>query len=645
MLALYWIALAVGTHWPRLSLGDNNVVVLGLDKWLHVIAFTGLVMLASAAFARRRWLMVLIVLLYVPLDEFTQTFVPGRYWDTGDLIASAIGVVIGTLLYSGWRLLLHPSDSFVHHAKIVSALTLFSRCFGLARDAALAYTLGFGWVCDAFVIAFMIPNLFRRLFGEGAMAAAFIPQYAKLNEQDATVAQQFARLTLRILFGVLGITALLICVGLVALAALASDVGDDWMLIAILTTLTVWYMPLVCVLAICSAMLQVHKRFGMPAAAPVLLNVCIIIAAVTAYLFTNGRNPVLIAIVICAAVAIAGVVQVFWAKVTMIDAGIDLSKRDTDLTLVRTTARSMFKQWLPTTLALAVFQLNVLLDSVIAKLFSGSPAPGSTVNWFGWEFSPPLEHGSVAVLGFTARLYEFPLGVFGIAVATAIFPALSRVADDVTKFAELLRKGLRLTMFIGLPASVGLMLVRDHLAVAIYAEGGAVEAGDASRVAWVLLGYASAVWAYSMNQILTRAFYAKHDAATPARVAIGMVGLNIVLNLLLIWPLGAAGLAWSTAICATIQTVILLRLVRRHVIRSVDRDVTISWVKTLIATCVMALVVGLSLFAGVYLPGSRTGAILQLTLAVTVGVGAMAMAARMLRMPELRWTLSRRADT
>jgi len=255
----------------------------------------------------------------------------------------------------------------------------------------------------------------------------------------------------------------------------------------------------------------------------------------------------------------------------------------------------------PMVLGLAVFQINALLDSLIAFFFA--PAEGALagqVTLLGQTFTAPLMRGDVAALQWSQRLYQFPLGVFGIAIATAIFPALSaaaakntnsaadprlHVADD--EFVRILRHGLRLTVFIGLPATVGLLLVRVPLARVIY-ERGAFEASDSMRVATILAGYASSVWAYSMMHTITRAFYALKDSTTPLKISTAMVSLNLCLNLTLIWPLGAAGLAWSTAISAAGQVVLLLIFIRKRAPRPIDAGVRRSWARSLAASVLMA---------------------------------------------------------
>jgi putative peptidoglycan lipid II flippase len=409
-----------------------------------------------------------------------------------------------------------------------------------------------------------------------------------------------------------------------------------------LTTITLWYAPLVCGAAILGAILQVHGRFGPPAAAPVILNLFIIGACFVAGYAMGPEEVVERRIMtVCIAVVIAGIVQVAWQAALRPKAAAEDRPQPA---LVDDAMGRLMRQWVPTVVGLAVFQVNVLADSLIAWFFSAPPgaAADATMHLFGWHPQYPMQTGAVSVLGATARLYEFPIGVFGIAVATAIFPQLASAAEDRERFTDLLHRGLRLTILIGLPASVGLVLIREPLATAIYYRGGKLTADDAARIAWVLGGYAPAVWAYSMNHLLTRTFYAHQNTLTPMRVAVSMVALNVTLNLLLIWPLGAAGLAWSTAICAAIQSVILLRLVRRYVDRPLDGGVLASWVRSGIVTAVMAAVL-LGVLGPFDLATMSRWEVIGLLIGAT-GAGTMAVAAAawILKMPEIRWILSRR---
>ena len=468
------------------------------------------------------------------------------------------------------------TERFERHARTVSVLTMLSRTTGLCRDAAMSRVFGAGPVMDAFFLAFLIPNLFRRLFGEGAVSAAFLRVYAQLDTSDPVTARRLATLTLGLLVAGLGAVTI---AGEVILAILLAR-ADGEQLVVRLTMIMLPYMPMICLVAILGAMLQVHGRFGPGAAVPIVLNLFLIGAtAGLAPLFGAGDRVAHVTVVAVSVIA-AGVIQLVWMAWAL--RGREWFARRVGG--ARGPMRDVLGQAGPMILGLGVLQLNVFLDGVIA---SYPTTFGPTI--FGVEY--PLREGAMATVSFAQRLYQFPLGVFGIAVATAIFPALARLAGDRHAFADLLRRGLRLVIFIGVPASVGLALVGPLLVSAIL-EGGRFSAGDADRVAFVLYGYATGVWAYSMIHVFTRAFYAIGDARTPVTVAVAMVALNLVLNCTLIWtPLREAALAWSTSVCAMIQAVVLLALIGRRVPGVLQRAVGSSVVVTLLLTAVMAAAV------------------------------------------------------
>jgi putative peptidoglycan lipid II flippase len=518
------------------------------------------------------------------------------------------------------------SDRFEHHARTVTLLTLASRVTGLARDAALSRIFGAGPLMDAFFFAFLIPNLFRRLFGEGALAAAFLPAYSKLHHSDPAMAKRLASLTIAMLVIVLGG---IVIAGEIALFII-SHVGGHGNLGVWLMMIMLPYMPMVCIVAVLGAMMQVHGRFGPTAAAPMLLNLFIVAAAVGGYFLLDigeNRHRVMHITAVAGAVVVSGVVQVIWSLWAL----RDQSWWRSDRASARPHLRSVMLTAGPMILGLGVLQLNTLFDGLIA---SYPTVIGPTI--FGIHY--PLDTGAMAAVSFAQRLYQFPLGVFGIAVATAIFPLLARLHDDEQGFADALRRGLRLVVFIGLPASVGLILVREPL-TAVILQGGDFTIEDTRRVGFVLLGYAPAVWAYSMMHVLTRAFYARGDSKAPVKIALSVVGLNLILNCTLIWtPLREAGLAWSTAICSFVQVALLLRAgpMAGALFGPGGAAVLKSWLKTIVATAIMTAAV-LMLPATVHEQWSRTLA--TLIVLVGVGGGAIAVSAVVLRMPELRWAL------
>jgi putative peptidoglycan lipid II flippase len=218
---------------------------------------------------------------------------------------------------------------------------------------------------------------------------------------------------------------------------------------------------------------------------------------------------------------------------------------------------------------------------------------------------------------------------------------LSRQAKEPEAFLATLRRGIRLTIFIGIPASVALVAL-GRAAVAVLLQGGRFSPEDTERVAFVLAGYAPAIWSYCTVHVWTRAFYATGDSSTPTRIAVGMVVLNFLLNMTLIWtPLREAGLAWSTAICSIIQCVILGRILRKRLGPIVDATVWDSWRKTALVGGVMGLAMLAARWA---LPGdaSWSSAVVELCVLMAVGAGVAAAGAALLRMPELRWAVGRK---
>lgn len=526
------------------------------------------------------------------------------------------------------------AERFERNARTVSLLTLVSRLTGLARDATLSRIFGAGPLMDAFFFAFMIPNLFRRLFGEGALAAAFLPVYAELERDNPRRAAQLASRTMSRLMLILSIIVV-IGEGLLYLLSARIEHGNLalWLMMIMLP-----YMPMVCLVAILGAMLQVHSRFGPTAAAPIVLNLSLIIAAITgghlahaAGLVDNARLAHIA--LVAGAVVIAGVLQISWSMFAL----RDRNWWQRDHAAARGDVRRVVRTAGPMILGLGVLQINSLFDGIIA---SYRTTIGDTI--FGYAY--PLDTGAMAAVSFAQRLYQFPLGVFGIAIATAIFPLLARQTSDPALFSDTVRRGLRLVVFIGLPASVGLMLVRNAL-TATTLQGGAFTRADTYQVGWILLGYAPAVWAYSMNHVLTRAFYARGDSRTPVRIAIGIVFLNLTLNCTLIWtPLREAGLAWSTSLCAMLQAVLLMTTPAMRSLNIVNRDVLRSWISTILTTALMAgAVAGTLLFFDTDSAWGQswTGAIIRLLIVVNVGIGVFVLAALAQKRPELTWAIGR----
>ncbi len=525
-------------------------------------------------------------------------------------------------------------SGFVASARVVAGLTLLSRVFGLARDVVCSRVFGAGPVWSAFALAFLIPNLFRRLFGEGALAAAFIPQYAQLHEQDVTEADRLASATVTmVLAGLLVLTGLIELGLWYTLSAL--DLSDSGALAIRLAMIMLPFMPLVCMTALLGGMLQTHGRFAPTAAAPIVLNICMIGAALI-WGMAPDVDLQLAAGRVGVAVVVAGLLQVAWA----LHALHGSVRWTTQLRGAGASVQKLLRQMGPVLIGLGALQINQLLDGLIASwpLLVGPDfwIPGRGVVAY------PLDESSNAVLFFAQRLYHFPLGVFGIALATAAFPMLARQTIDREAFRGTLSRGVRLSLFIGVPASVGLAIVREPLAGAAFL-GGRFETADLERVSNVLLGYAPAIWAYMLTHFLTRAFYALGDMRTPMRVSIAFVIVNTALNLILIWWLREAGLAWSTSICAIAQCLILARILRsRHQVAPAG-DVRGLALWTITTSGLMAgILIVIDLLAGRATdPGAWSGRLVVLLALVAAGGLIYGGAAHVTRRPELGWLMER----
>lgn len=498
--------------------------------------------------------------------------------------------------------------------RVVSSLTLLSRVLGLVRDVVTARLFGDTAIGSAFAAAFAVPNTFRRLFGEGALAAAFVPEYASLVERDARAADRFASFTVALL----GLaTALLTVLGELGLwlALSMAEPGGSRHLSIVLVMLALPFMPLICVAATLAGVLQSHGRFAPPAAQPIVLNACVL-GAVGLHALREGASKESAAMLLCVAVVVSGVLQVAWSLValrrhvrwTRVLAGVGQS------------ARNLLRRWTGTIIGLGTLQASALLDVLLAMW----PI------WFGatmFGLAYPLDEQSNAVLFYAQRLYQFPLGVFGVAVATAAFPLLSRLAGEPEKFKAALIDALSLSVAIALPASVGLMLVASDLTATLFGGGDGFSEQGTRRAAFALMGYASCVWAYACNQVLTRAFYARGDTRTPAFISLFALLANLALNLTLIWWLREAGLAWATALAAASQTVALLVLLRRKQGVYITQETLARGWKALPCVLVMAIAVLVVSRLG---PDAQdwSARAIRLAIGVLAGAAAYALAAR-----------------
>jgi putative peptidoglycan lipid II flippase len=508
----------------------------------------------------------------------------------------------------------------------IAFLTVISRVFGMVRDVAYAHFFGRGVLMDIWTIAFMIPNLSRRIFGEGAASSSLIPIYSEELKNNPDTSADLARTAATVIFVILAGIVVLGELGLWWYASSHTLIPETQLKLKLIA-LMLPYACLICTVAVLGGILNAHRHFAMPAAAPIVLNLFIIGSmCVGGWLFKLPGETLVFILAI--GILCAGVMQMLMQMIPLSRHGVMLRPA----WKVKTEAfKKIMILMAPMILGLTVTQLNTLADILIANGLSGSQERGAFFLWFGREVNYPVWAGSVSSLYFSQRLYQFPLGVLGISLATAIFPVLSAAAADKDEplLSKTILKGFQLALFVALPATAGLILVARPLTAVLF-EHGQFAAEDTTQVRWVLIFYAVGLCGYFLQQLITRAFYSVKDSKWPARTALIAVGVNVMLNLTLIWSLGVKGLALATALCSYLQVVILWCVLRKKFNLTISAQNRLVLLKSLIGTIIMSLFGAICLFAMSRLPQDRFFESLRLVVLVVVCVCGYAFTARLL---------------
>lgn len=476
------------------------------------------------------------------------------------------------------------STRWLRSAAIVSVMTIASRVLGLARDVAMAKLLGLSPVMDAFTVAFRIPNLFRKLFGEGALATSFIPVFARqLQHSERIQAWQLASSVLGWL--TLFLSAMVLC-GEIGLGIWSTwgNVSAETQTLIELTALMLPYVILICLASQVGAVLNSMGHFIWPATAPVILNFVWLLGVWYLTPWFSSREAQ--ARVLAGCVLLSGVLQLLVQWPSLRATGFRFT---TEWRPARNPLREVISAMLPVVLGLSVTQLNTFADSLIAWAFSQPPGEVAAVMPLPGSPHYPLQAGAVSAVYYGERIYQFPLGVFGVALGTAIFPLLARHAarGQLDHLRKDLSLGLRLVILIGVPASAALVWLSEPIARCLF-ERGEFSADDAIRTARLIASYGCGVWAYCGLLILQRGCYAVGDRLTPLRIGMIIVGLNFLLNLILIWFFAECGLALSTAFCAMLQIVLLMRVTQQRVGRFEWQELNSCLLRTLLATGIMS---------------------------------------------------------
>lgn len=452
----------------------------------------------------------------------------------------------------------------ISSAKLIAVCTFSSRITGLVRDMLLLHSFGAAWVLDAFFYGFQFPNLFRRLFGEGALAAVFVPTFTRVLEHDGRPAAW--RLLARTL-GLLTVTVTAVIVlieAIILLIWVLSPAEPSRQLILALTALMLPFMLTICVVALLASILNCLGSFVPAALTPVILNVVMIVGIVgLAPLLGTGPERQIFAV--AASVLVAGLLQLLLLVGVLRRLGVTVAcgwrPRDP-------LVAGMLTRFGPVLLGQGVLLFGVFLDAQICALLThvrGGPPVGS---FFGLSFAYPLQEGALSALTVAQRLYQFPLGVFGISLAVAALPALSRLAarQDWPGWARELTGTFRLAVFAGLLAGA-MMIVLAEPIVRLLFEYREFDAAATRRAGRVLMFYGFGLWAFCAQHIVLRGFYSLGNVRTPVVISCSLLPLNLALSLVLIWfeQIREAAFAISTTLTATIGVLVGLLLLRREV--------------------------------------------------------------------------------
>ncbi|HEA25965.1 MAG TPA: murein biosynthesis integral membrane protein MurJ [Ectothiorhodospiraceae bacterium] len=467
------------------------------------------------------------------------------------------------------------SRKLLKSTAVVGSMTMISRLLGFTRDVVFANIFGVGAATDAFFVAFKIPNFLRRLFAEGAFSQAFVPILTEYRTQrDLAAVRLLIANTTGVLSAILLLLTILAIVGsdylIMLFAPGFSDDQSKFALASDMLQLTFPYLFFISLTALAGGILNSYDKFAAPAITPVWLNLILIAAALG---FTSQFEPPIVAL--AWGVLIAGMVQLLFQLPFLWQLGLLARPRwgwhDSGV-------RRILWLMLPAIFGSSVAQINLLIDTIIASF---------------------LVTGSVSWLYYSDRLVEFPLGIFGIALATVILPSLSQkhAEADLDSFSKTLDWGLRWVLIIGTPAAVGLILLAGPMLATLF-NYGEFQANDVEMSALSLMAYGVGLLGFMLVKVLAPGFYARQDIKTPVRYGIYSMVANMGMNILFVVPLliggvvGAhAGLALATSLAAFLNAGLLFRYLHREGIYRAEAGWGMFVFRLLVANSVLAAII------------------------------------------------------
>lgn len=494
---------------------------------------------------------------------------------------------------------------------VVSLSTVGSRVLGLARDILLFAFLGASAINSAFIFAFTLPNLFRRLLGEGALSSAVVPVFS--SEYEGNGKEAAFNFLNQALTWVLVLLISLVIIGTFTLFSVGYWEGleERWYIGFELGIILFPYMIFVCLAAVIAAALNVFERFAVGALSQVWLNLSMIFfLGVLGALF--GKTPMAQVYYLCAGVLVGGLIQVIVPIRTLIQMGwrpkIDFAMSGSILELGRLV--------IPGLAGAVIFQVNIVISQLLA-------------------FS--LNDKSVSILYLANRLIEFPLGVFTIAVTTVLFPTIARLAAQ-NKMGELgqeYKRGLRIIFAITIPSMVGLAVLHEPILGLLF-EWGRFDAQDVSLTAPILIIFSMALPFYSLSTFATRGFHAMKDMKTPYRLAIFIFILNVVLSLSLMFPFGILGLAGANVLSAIVNAIALQWLLEKRESNFGHQGLGRELFKIIFSASIMG-VIAWAIYVAVlsYVGGGKLGDIVTVGLGIPVCVGLYFYILKLVKFEEL----------
>ena len=458
---------------------------------------------------------------------------------------------------------------------IVGSLTFLSRILGYFRDLLIARVIGAGLISDCFFVAFKLPNLFRRILGEGAMNAAFIPVVSGVRTKsgkknaDAFFSNIFSFLLVALLAFVL-ILEIFMPLIITLIAPGFSDNPEKFNHSINLTRLTFPFVLFICLTSLMGAYLNTLGKFASMAVTPIILNLSLIF---TLLIFFKSENLFLISSTLSFVVSIAGIIQVIWmyynirrnkSKLSINFSFLKTFKSDKEIT-------KFFKLLLPAILGNGAYQINLLIDMILAST---------------------LPDGSISFLYYADRVNQLPLGVLGIAIGTALLPVLSsQVKKKQKKEAEKsISKAIKFGILFSIPAFFGLLIFSENIISFLFFRG-AFEYKDVQATSSALIALCCGLPAFIMIKILVIPFFANEDTKTPIKISLFCMLINLILNLILIREFLHVGLAISTSVSAWINFILLFYILNKNLNYSFDNSIFKVFLKVSLASLTMSYIV------------------------------------------------------